>query len=216
MILRGKHAVGRVIARPFKGRPGHFERNNSQRKDFPIESPAETLLDILQKANFLTVGIGKIGDIFGHRGITEEIHTKNNMDGILQTRKAMERHKNRKGLIFINLIDFDMIYGHRRDIEGYASSLEQFDRELLEIINTMAETDILMITADHGCDPTYKQHTDHTREYVPLLVYGKTAQKGIDLGIRQTFADCGQTVADLLGADKLLIGKSFKDEIVCG
>ena len=215
-ILTGKHAVGRVIARPFRGKPGHFERINSQRKDFSIEPPAETLLDKLQKRNFLTVGIGKIGDIFGHRGIAEEIHTKNNMDGIEQTRRAMERHQNRRGLIFTNLVDFDMIYGHRRDIEGYASGLEQFDRKLPEIIKTMSENDILMITADHGCDPTHKHHTDHTREYVPLLVFGETAKKGIDLGIRQTFADCGQTIADFLGAGKLIIGKSFKDEIVFG
>ena len=215
-VLRGPHSVGRVIARPFKGRPGNFERKNSERKDFPIESPVETLLDILHRSNFFTVGIGKIGDIFGHRGLTEEVHTHNNMDGVEQIRKAMERYKGRKGLIFVNLVDFDMLYGHRRDVEGYASALEQFDGKLPQIIKSMSKQDILIITADHGCDPTYRQHTDHTREYVPLLVYGETVKKGIDLGIRDTFADCGQTIADFLGADKLLIGKSFKDDIVYG
>jgi phosphopentomutase len=215
-ILTGSHSVGRVIARPFKGRPGNFERKNSERKDFPIESPVETLLDILHRRNFFTVGIGKIGDIFGHRGLTEEIHTNNNRDGIEQIHKAMERYKSRKGLIFVNLVDFDMLYGHRRDVEGYASALEQFDGKLPQIIKCMSKQDILIITADHGCDPTYEHHTDHTREYVPLLVYGDTVKKGVDLGIRHTFADCGQTIADLLGADKLLIGKSFKDDIVCG
>ena len=128
----------------------------------------------------------------------------------------MEDYKSRKGLIFVNLVDFDMVYGHRRDVEGYASALEQFDRKLPQIIKSMSKQDLLMITADHGCDPTYEHHTDHTREYVPLLVYGESVKKGIDLGIRRTFADCGQTIADLLGANKLLIGKSFKDEIGCG
>ena len=213
-ILTGRHSVGRVIARPFKGRPGNFERKNSERKDFSIESSEETLLDKLKAAGFFTVGIGKIGDIFGHRGFSAEIHTRNNMDGIKQTIAAMERHKNKNGLIFTNLVDFDMIYGHRRDLEGYASALEQFDGKLPDIINRMSEKDILIITADHGCDPTYEHHTDHTREYVPLLVYGRAAKKGIRLGIRQTFADCGQTIADLLGVGKLTIGKSFKGDIL--
>ncbi len=214
-ILKGPHSVARVIARPFKGRPGQFERKNSQRKDYSIEPPAKTLLDILHSAGFLTVGIGKIGDIFGHRGLTEEIHTNNNLHGLEMTCEAMQRHGDGKGLIFTNLVDFDMLYGHRRDAEGYAMALQQFDENLPRIINSMSSKDILIITADHGCDPTYTHHTDHTREYVPLLVYGEAVKQGVALGIRDTFADCGQTIADLLGAGKLLNGKSFKDDIVC-
>ena len=215
-ILTGPHSVARVIARPFKGKPGHFERKNSARKDFSIEPPAETLLDFLFKAGFDTVGIGKIGDIFGHRGLTEELHATNNLHGIELTCEAMQRHRDGQGLIFTNLVDFDMLYGHRRDTEGYALALEQFDKKLPQIINSMSNKDILMITADHGCDPTYAQHTDHTREYVPLLVYGGKVKQGVDLGIRDTFADCGQTIADLLGAGSLASGKSFKDDIVSG
>ncbi len=215
-ILAGPHSVARVIARPFKGKPGHFERKNSDRKDYSIEPPAETLLDILFKAGFDTVGIGKIGDIFGHRGLTEEIHTTNNLHGIELTCEAMQRHRDGKGLIFSNLVDFDMLYGHRRDTEGYALALERFDVKLPQIINSLSSKDILMITADHGCDPTFAHHTDHTREYVPLLVYGEAVKQGVHLGIRDTFADCGQTIADLLGAGRLLNGKSFKDDIVCG
>jgi len=215
-ILTGPHSVARVIARPFKGKPGHFERKNSQRKDFSIEPPAETLLDILYRTGFDTIGIGKIGDIFGHRGLTEEIHTNNNLHGIEMTCEAMQRHRDGKGMIFANLVDFDMLYGHRRDTEGYALALEQFDEKLPQIIKNLSSKDILMITADHGCDPTYEHHTDHTREYVPLLVYGETVKKGVDLGIRDTFADCGQTIADLLGVGDLLNGKSFKDDIISG
>ena len=214
-ILAGPHSVARVIARPFKGKPGHFERKNSDRKDYSMEPPAETLLDILFRAGFDTVGIGKIGDIFGHRGLTEEIHTTNNLHGIEVTCEAMQRHRDRKGFIFSNLVDFDMLYGHRRDTEGYALALEQFDKKLPQIIKNMSSEDILMITADHGCDPTFAHHTDHTREYVPLLVYGEAVRQGVHLGIRDTFADCGQTIADLLGAGRLLNGKSFKDDIVC-
>jgi len=215
-LLTGTHSVARVIARPFKGSPGHFKRKNSSRKDYSVEPPAETLLDILHKAGLLTVGIGKIGDIFGHRGLTEEIHTKNNLHGIELTCEAMQTHRDEQGLIFANLVDFDMVYGHRRDTDGYALALEQFDEKLPQIISNMSGRDILMITADHGCDPTYEGHTDHTREYVPLLVYGDTVKKGVDLGIRQTFADSGQTIADLLGADRLPNGKSFKDDIISG
>jgi phosphopentomutase len=215
-ILSGPHAVARVIARPFKGTPGQFERINSQRKDYSLEPPGETLLDILHKAGLLTVGIGKIGDIFGHRGLTREIHSDNNQHGIHQICEAMQGHEDESGLIFANLVDFDMLYGHRRDAEGYALALEQFDKKLPQIISSLLGNDILMITADHGCDPTYPHHTDHTREYVPLLVYGAKVEKAVDLGIRSTFADAGQTIADLLGAGQLPNGKSFKDDIICG
>ena len=208
--------MGRVIARPFRGEPGNFERKNSERKDFSIEPPAETLLDRLQDQGLFTVGIGKIGDIFGHKGLLEEIHSKNNLDGVELTCDVIERYRGEKGLIFVNLVDFDVLYGHRRNVEGYAGALEQFDRELPGIMEAMSADDALIITADHGCDPTFEDHTDHTREYVPLLVYGEKINQQVDLGTRQTFADCGQTIADLLGAGKLLNGMSFKSDIIDG
>jgi phosphopentomutase len=212
-ILTGRHAVGRVIARPFVGTPGKFERHNAARKDFSVAPPAETLLDILQAKGFFTVGIGKIGDLFGHRGLSAEIHTAGNQDGVGRTLAAMEGYRKQKGLIFVNLVDFDMLYGHRRNVTGYAGALEAFDRRIPEILEAMAADDLLILTADHGCDPSYKAHTDHTREYVPLLVYGTGIQKGVDLGTRSTFADCGQTIADLLGAGQLASGKSFKKDL---
>ena len=213
-ILTGAHAVGRVIARPFRGTPGEFERINAARKDFSITPPAETLLDLLKQNGFFTVGIGKIGDLFGHRGLSEEIHTKNNQDGVDQTLDSMGKYRRQPGLIFVNLVDFDMVYGHRRNVEGYAKALEAFDRRIPQILAAMSAEDLLIITADHGCDPTYSAHTDHTREYVPLLVYGEKIKNNVDLGIRATFADCGQSIADLLGAGKLAHGQSFKKDIM--
>ena len=215
-ILKRPHAVGRVIARPFKGEPGAFERKNSERKDFSIEPPAETLLDRLQERGLFTVGIGKIGDIFGHKGLSEEIHSQNNLDGVRLIREALSRYDGQRGLIFVNLVDFDVLYGHRRDVEGYAAALEEFDRELPGILEAMSKEDVLIITADHGCDPTYEDHTDHTREYVPLLVYGEHVKPRVNLGTRQTFADCGQTIADLLGAGKLQNGVSYRKDIIDG
>jgi phosphopentomutase len=215
-ILTGRHAVGRVIARPFLGTPGKFERHNAARKDFSVIPPAETLLDVLQAKGFFTVGIGKIGDLFGHRGLNAEIHTANNQDGVDRTLACIEDYRKQKGLIFVNLVDFDMIYGHRRNALGYASALEAFDRRIPEIMRAMAADDLLILTADHGCDPSYKAHTDHTREYVPLLVYGTGIKKGVDLGTRSTFADCGQTIADILGEGQLAFGKSFKKCLVHG
>jgi len=203
-----------VIARPFVGTPGKFERHNAARKDFSVAPPAETLLDILQAKGFFTVGIGKIGDLFGHRGLSAEIHTAGNQDGVDRTLAAMEDYRKQKGLIFVNLVDFDMLYGHRRNVTGYAGALEAFDRRIPEIMEALAADDLLILTADHGCDPSYKAHTDHTREYVPLLVYGTGIQKGVDLGTRSTFADCGQTIADLLGAGRLASGKSFKKDMI--
>ena len=213
-ILNGPHAVGRVIARPFKGTPGKFERNNAARKDFSVTPPDETLLDLLKKKGWVTVGIGKIGDLFGHRGLSAEIHTRSNEDGVERTLESMQTYQNQKGLIFVNLVDFDMLYGHRRNAAGYAEALEAFDRRIPQMLQAMSTDDLLMITADHGCDPTHDLHTDHTREYVPLLVYGKAIQKDVDLGIRTTFADCGQTIADILGAGKLAFGKSFKKDLL--
>ncbi|MGD2184684.1 MAG: phosphopentomutase [Desulfobacterales bacterium] len=213
-ILSGPHAVGRVIARPFVGTPGKFERRNTARKDFSITPPAETLLDLLKKNKFMTVGIGKIGDLFGHRGLSAEIHTHSNEDGVERTLEAMQTYRGQKGLIFVNLVDFDMLYGHRRNMIGYAEALEAFDRRIPQMLQAMPSDDLLMITADHGCDPSHVVHTDHTREYVPLLVYGKAINRDIDLGTRATFADCGQTIADILGAGKLTFGKSFKKDIL--
>jgi phosphopentomutase len=213
-ILTGEHAVGRVIARPFRGTPGKFERINAARKDFSVTPPAQTLLDLLKQNGFFTVGIGKIGDLFGHRGLSGEIHTKDNQDGVDQTLASMGKYRQQRGLIFVNLVDFDMVYGHRRDVEGYAKALEAFDRRIPQVLAAMSAEDLLIITADHGCDPTYSAHTDHTREYVPLLVYGEKIKKNVDLGIRATFADCGQSIADLLGAGKLAHGQSFKKDIM--
>ncbi len=215
-ILTGEHAVVRVIARPFVGSTGKFERDNAARKDFSLAPPRETLLDVLKKEGFFVIGVGKIGDIFAHRGLTEEIHTDDNDDGIDKTIKSMRKHRNGKGLVFVNLVDFDSVYGHRRDVEGYARALEDFDRRVPQIMDALSKGDILIITADHGCDPTHQVHTDHTREYVPLLVYGEMAKKNVDLGIRESFADCGQTVADMLGAVRLEYGRSFKEDIING
>lgn len=213
-ILKGPHAVGRVIARPFSGAIGDFQRDNGARKDFSLAPPEQTLLDLLKNSGLFVVGVGKIGDIFGHRGLTEEIHTESNRDGIDKIITTMSAYEEKKGLIFANLVDFDMVYGHRRDVEGYARALEYFDRRFPEIKNRLRDEDVLIITADHGCDPTHGLHTDHTREYVPLLVYGKSIKKKIDLGIRASFSDCGQTVADLLNAGSLMNGISFKGEII--
>ena len=215
-LLIGEHAVARVIARPFLGAKRRFVRDNAARKDFSITPPDETLLDRLQDEGFLAVGVGKIGDIFGHRGLTEEIHTNNNDDGIDKAIESLSQYKDETGLIFVDLVDFDMAYGHRRDAEGYAKALENFDRRVPEIMDALTKEDVLMITADHGCDPTYQVHTDHTREYVPLLVYGDRIKKAVDLGTRDTFADCGQTIADLLGIGPLRFGTSFKGEITNG
>jgi phosphopentomutase len=212
-ILTGRHAVGRVIARPFVGTPGKFERHNAARKDFSVTPPAETLLDILQAKGFITVGIGKIGDLFGHRGLSVEIHTAGNQDGVNRTLASMVDYRKQKGLIFVNLVDFDMLYGHRRNALGYAGALEAFDRRLPEILRAMAADDLLILTADHGCDPSFEAHTDHTREYVPLLVYGTGIKKGVNLGTRSTFADCGQTIADIFGAGQLASGRSFKKDL---
>jgi len=213
-ILTGRHAVGRVIARPFRGVPGKFERHNAARRDFSVKPPADTLLDLLISNGFFTLGVGKIGDIFGHRGLSEEIHTHSNDDGVSRTLASMEKYRRQKGLIFVNLVDFDMLYGHRRNVQGYAEALEAFDRRLPQIIDAMSADDLLIITADHGCDPTHQIHTDHTREYVPLLVYSNALRKSINLGTRATFADCGQTIADIFDAGELAHGLSFKKDIL--
>jgi len=213
-LLTGEHAVGRVIARPFYGTDQGFERNNAGRKDFSVSPPESTLLDHLEERGRFVAGVGKIGDIFNHRGLTEEIHTRDIMDGFDKTIATMHKYHHQCGLILTNLVDFDMVYGHRRNTEGYAAAMEEFDRRLPQLFDAMAGDDILIITADHGCDPTHENHTDHTREYVPLLVYGKLVKNNLDLGTRKTFADCGQTIAEILDAKPLRHGQSFKKDII--
>jgi phosphopentomutase len=212
-LLTGEHSVARVIARPFTGAVGDFKRDNAARKDFSLAPPEDTLLDHLKNEGLFVSAIGKIGDIFGHRGTTEEIPTDDNADGIGKTVDAIKKYRCQKGLIFVNLVDFDMVYGHRRDGKGYAAALEAFDRGIPSVIDLLSEDDLLIVTADHGCDPTHTLHTDHTREFVPVLVYGKKTEKNVDLGQRETFADCGQTIAGLLGVKSLKNGKSFQRSI---
>jgi phosphopentomutase len=213
-LLTGEHAVGRIIARPFNGTVESFERNNAGRKDFSVPPPESTLLDHLKDRGRFVAGIGKIADIFCHRGLTEEIHTRDNTDGVDKTIATMHKYQHQSGLIFTNLVDFDMVYGHRRNVEGYAAALEEFDSQLPLMFDAMTRDDILIVTADHGCDPTHKSHTDHTREYVPLLVCGVLVKKNIDLGTRESFADCGQAIADLLDVEPLRQGLSFKKDII--
>jgi phosphopentomutase len=208
-ILVEEHAVARVIARPFKGDLGSFYRT-ANRRDFSLNPPEEMLLDVIKEQGLDVIGVGKIEDIFSGKGITEAIHTKDNMDGVDQTIKYMQQ--NNKGLIFTNLVEFDSAWGHRNNVEGYAKGLEAFDSRLPEIISNMKDTDVLMINADHGCDPTMPG-TDHSREYVPFLAYGKSLKSNTDLKTRKTFADIGQTIGEILGVKKLKIGESFLEDI---
>lgn len=209
-IMMGDNAVARIIARPFIGQPGAFERT-SNRRDYSLSPFEDTVLDTIKKSNLEVIGVGKIEDIFNKQGITEAIHTKDNMDGVDQTINYIK--KDNKGLIFTNLVDFDSKYGHRRDVEGYKNALEEFDARIPEIIDNMKDDDILIINSDHGNDPTYKG-TDHTREYIPILVYGKNVVNGLNLGTRKTFADIGATVADILNVELPKNGTSFKNEIM--
>lgn len=204
-LLQGEHAVGRVIARPFIGEPGHFIRT-ARRHDFSLP-PSHTILDDITAAGLPVVGVGKIYDIFTGRGISRSLPSKNNDEGVDQVLRAMEEEKN--GLIFVNLLDFDQQYGHRNDPQGYAKALENFDRRLQDVLGKMSSEDMLCISADHGCDPTTPS-TDHSREYVPLLVYGEKLRKNINLGTRQSFADLGQTIAEYLGVNtENTAGESF-------
>lgn len=208
-VLKRPHNVSRVIARPFVGTSGKFVRTE-RRRDFSLPPPDKTLLDILTDNLIQVLGIGKIDDIFAGKGISDAIHTKDNEDGIKKTLKAMPKIE--KGLIFVNLNDYDSKYGHRNDSEGYAKALIEFDKELPKILDKMKKDDILIITADHGCDPTTPS-TDHSREYVPLLVYGDSVKPGMNLGTRKTFADIGQTIAEIFNVEKLKAGESFWKEI---
>ena len=209
-ILKGEHNVGRVIARPFIEENGIYTRTE-RRRDFSLLPPEETVLDKAVKKGYEVVGVGKIGDIFAHRGLTREIHATNNRDGVLKTIESIRRDF--KGIIFTNLIDFDMRYGHRNNPEGYAEALESFDKSLPEIVDALKAGDVIIITADHGCDPTTLS-TDHSREYVPLLVFGKKLNKPRSLGIRNSFADVGATVSEALLELRLDKGESFFTELI--
>jgi len=206
-ILQGEHAVARVIARPFVGELGDFTRT-ANRKDFSLQPPQPTVLDNLKKEGYDVLAVGKIENIFAEKGITEAVHTKDNMDGVDKTLNYLKLDN--QGLIFSNLVDFDQKYGHRRNPEGYAEALKNFDQRLPEIIAALNDDDLLMIVADHGCDPTY-EGTDHTREYVPLLVYG--AEAGVALGTRNSFADVAETIADIFSVDGTGNGTSFAEEV---
>ena len=204
-ILDGDDKVGRVIARPFLGRNAADFKRTENRHDYAVPPPSENLLPMLNDAGLDVVCIGKIASIYDSLGVTEDLTAKNNDQTIDQTIKALSAGS--RGLIFSNLVDFDMLYGHRRDTEGYAKALEHFDSRLPEIIAALHDDDLLILTADHGNDPTYKG-SDHTREYAPLLVYGKTAKPGVDLGTRGSLSDIGQTIAENFGFD-LVAGDSF-------
>ncbi|MBZ5523617.1 MAG: phosphopentomutase [Acidobacteriia bacterium] len=207
-LLDGPHRVGRVIARPFTGEPGNFRRTE-RRHDYAVEPPRPMLLDVLADRKIPVFGVGKIHDIYNGRGVDSYVTTKNNADGMAKISETLSRQPS--GLVFANLVDFDMLYGHRKDVEGFARSLEEFDTLLGPLRASLKPSDLLLITADHGCDPDpVNPTTDHSREYVPILAYTPCA-KGHDLGIRTTLADMGQTVAENFGG-KIPHGRSFLEE----
>jgi phosphopentomutase len=209
-LLDGPNRVGRVIARPFAGAPGHFLRT-TRRHDYAVDPPKPMLLDVLAERGVPVFGIGKIHDIYNGRGVEKYVTTTGNADGMAKLTAALSERKS--GLIFCNLVDFDMLYGHRKDVEGFARSLEEFDRLLAPFLGLMHSSDLLIITADHGCDPDARwPTTDHSREYVPILAYSPRSGSGTNLGIRQTLADMGQTVAENFGAE-IPHGRSFFREI---
>ncbi len=211
-LLSGEHAVGRVIARPFVGRSGAYTRDNEGRRDWALAPAGPHLLDLAVDAGLEVQGIGKIKDIYAGRSVTSSIHVLNNADAITETLAAVQRPPT-KGIIFSNLIEFDMLYGHRKDPQGYARALREFDDALPALLSAMKPGDALFITGDHGVDPC-GPGTDHTREYVPLLVAGSRLRAGIDLGTRSTFADLGATIADLLRLPALSAGTSFAPAIL--
>lgn len=208
-LLTGEHSVARVIARPFIGTPENFTRTPN-RRDYALLPPYKTTLDMLKDKGLSVMAVGKIEDIFSGQGVTDAVHTKDNMDGVNKTIDYLKQDK--KGLIFTNLVDFDMKWGHRNDAAAYGKGLEAFDARLPEILENMNDSDVLFITADHGCDPTYPG-TDHTREYVPFLAYGKALKENHNMGERTGFFDIGQTVCDIFDAEKIKNGKSFLSEI---
>lgn len=209
-MLTGEHSVARVIARPFVGKTKDTFTRTSNRRDYALLPPHETTLDALKKNGVKVMAVGKIEDIFSGKGITDAIHTKDNMDGVDKTLDYMK--SNDSGLIFTNLVDFDMKWGHRNDAAGYGKGLEDFDIRLKEIMDNMTDNDVLFITADHGCDPTMPG-TDHSREYVPFLAYGKEIKSGYNLGIKTGFFNIGQTILDIFNIEPLKNGESFLKEI---
>lgn len=209
-ILTGDNIVGRVIARPFVGKDGSFTRT-SNRRDYALDPFSKTMLEYIKENGLTVAAVGKIEDIYNKKGVTDAIHIKNNMDGVDKTLDYMDSVEN--GLIFTNLVDFDMLYGHRNDPIGYGNAIEAFDNRLNEIYNKMQDEDLLIITADHGCDPTMPG-TDHSREYIPILLYGKNIKSNICIGIRDTYADIGKSVLDYLNIKNNLVGKSFIREII--
>lgn len=209
-ILRGKHGVGRVIARPFIGSSGNYTRT-ANRHDFSLEPPKKTMLDAFRDGGLDSIAVGKIYDIFAGQGTTEHIYTKGNTDGMAKTMAYAD--KDFHGLCFINLVDFDMLYGHRRNIDGYAAALTEFDGWLAEFMQKMGPEDLVMITADHGCDPAYLATTDHTREYIPLLILG-AGVKPVNLGVRPRFADIAATICDIFNLPLDTEGESFMKQIL--
>ena len=209
-LLDGPHRVGRVIARPFIGTPENFVRT-TRRHDYAVDPPKPMLMDVLAERKVRVLGVGKIHDIYNGRGVEEYVTTKNNLDGMEKLTAAVSDRKS--GLIFCNLVDFDMLYGHRKDVEGFAKSLEEFDRWLADFLPLLGLSDMLMITADHGCDPDRRwPTTDHSREYVPIVVYSPGGGGGVNLGVRDTLADMGQTIAENFGG-KIPHGRSFLSAI---
>ena len=210
-MLVGKYGVGRVIARPFVGDCAASFTRTPRRHDFSLVPPADTMLDVLQQAGKSTIGVGKIHDIFAGRGMTEFTYTSGNTDGLAKTLEIADRDFT--GLCFVNLVDFDMLYGHRRNPDGYAQALHEFDTWLPELLAKLGDDDCVIITADHGCDPGYLKHTDHTREYIPMIALGKKV-KPVNLGTRAGFCDIAATVTELLGVPYQTPGRSFAAELV--
>lgn len=202
--------IGTVIARPFVGTNAENFIRTYNKKGFEYENFDKTMLDVFVENNKKVLGIGKIDDLFVERGVTRSIHTSGNIDGIEKTIDAIKN--SHEDMIFVNLVDFDMLYGHRNNIEGYAKALEEFDGKLPEIMNSMKDGDILIISADHGNDPSTPS-TDHSREYIPILTYGKEVKQNINIGTRETFADIAETILDIFGFENIGTGKSFKNEI---
>ncbi len=209
-MLQGEHGVGRVIARPFTGSEGNYSRTEN-RKDFSLVPPKDTLLDYVKGNNMEVYAIGKIEDIFVNKGITRSNHTHNNEEGIEATIEAVK--EDFKGLIFTNLVDFDMVYGHRNNVQGYADALKYFDDKLPEIIDNLKDDDVLIITADHGCDPT-TESTDHSREYIPLIFYGNSIKNNNNLGILDTYASIGKTILEMLKIENNIQGESVLGNIM--
>lgn len=209
-MLVGDKAVGRVIARPFVGTSGNYTRT-SNRHDYALNPFNKTILEYIKESGSNVMAVGKIEDIFNKIGITEAVHIKNNMDGVDKTIEYMKNGKD--GFIFTNLVDFDMLFGHRNDPQGYAKALVDFDNRLPEIISLLNDDDVLIITADHGCDPTTAS-TDHSREYIPVLVYGKKIKAGVNIGVRKCFCDLGKTTLELLNIENDLYGESFAKDIL--